>query len=697
MHNLLKVFGISASMAMAIIIGNAHAADGRAAYVGDAATSRDGAATSRTATTASPRMPSMPTLPIISVGDIPSAPNDSAPIQPDKPGDNTPDVPDTPTPPAPECPDDGVQNSTYTIQNCMNDILQCINTGALPGGLNDMFNEDVRNAVVNGMGLCAAQVEKCVTTVRRDCKNVYDANADVWIDFNARKVQPEYYNFVLRKTGLTPNQAENTCMLLDKNTYGTSFNAIANNGLTTSEYNNQVGAYNSQHGNILIKSNPQGATVNDNNPGVDGQRGHYARWDATNAECLIRVAAYNKDEQITNNWLFGAIGNDQLAQVWQPAGETFTCNKDLFGFSLMNDTNTAAVVGIGGGTVVGASIGAIAGHGERTFDCNTRAQRVELSEQLHNPANVAILNDYLDKDVTIPTTFDVLTVEQCEQIVNLNAVYRQLSTAVESCDTTTGGYTIKISDITNITVTAKCEKMIVENAGAAQVIQCLVDENTIKEAILAQVKLELEQQLPEIISAVTGGKCTFKPINKAQAEGRDIYCDETPGCKTAADIRVELARLGRVLDNLPILNGEKSNMGKSIGIGAAVGAGTGGLATAITAYVEKSNVNCRVGDGLAQVALGKAYSIDTLKDFYVKWNLRLPDTVAPTAKVTDCADWQRTCATFTDLNQCKSVEINYQPDGAIAPTLIRAACMPSGSECIENTSVAKSYGACKYE
>ena len=140
---------------------------------------------------------------------------------------------------------------------------------------------------------------------------------------------------------------------------------------------------------------------------------------------------------------------------------------------------------------------------------------------------------------------------------------------------------------------------------------------------------------------------------------------------------------------------EQTNMGKSIGIGAAIGAGTGGLATAITAFVERNNINCRVGDGLEQVGFGKSYSIDSLKDFYVKWNLRLPDVVAPTATISDCVSWRNTCATFTDLEQCKSAQFNYKPAGAATTTLIHGACTVSGSACVENYAVAKSHGACE--
>jgi len=288
MQNLLKMFGLSvAGIGICAFIGNAYAVQGtgRAAY--------NNVRAGATSATASQRMPTMPTLPVISVGnistDVPTGSNNNN----GGGGNGGGDDPNPPTPPQPEpeCPDGGVKNSDYTIERCMNDVLACVNNGALAGGLNAMFNEDLRNAIVNGMGLCSIQVEKCVSDVRRNCANVYRSSADVWIDFNARKVQPEYYNFVLRKTGLTPNQAENTCRLLDKNTYGSSFTAVSNGGNVTAEYNNRVGAYNSQNGGVLIKTNPQGVQVNDNNPGVDGQRGHYARWDATTADCYLRVAA----------------------------------------------------------------------------------------------------------------------------------------------------------------------------------------------------------------------------------------------------------------------------------------------------------------------------------------------------------------------------------------------------------------------
>ncbi len=714
MRNLLKMFGISgALMGLIATVSGADAATGRASYANVRASVNANAAVER--------MPSMPTLPINSVGNMsPNLPSETPNPTPDpKPDDPKPDDP-TPDPePTPECPDGGVKNSTYTVENCMTDILSCVNGGALPGGMNDLFNEDLRNAIVNGMGLCTVQVEKCISTVRRDCKNIYRTSADVWLDFNSRRIQPEYYNFVLRKTGLTPNQAENTCRLLDKNTYGSSFNAVANSGNVTAEYNKRTGAYNKQQGNVLVKNNPQGVQVNDNNPGVDGQRGHYARWDATTADCWLRVAAYNKDSQIKNSWLFGAAGDDKMAETWKQAGDTFTCNKDLFGFSLMNQTSTAAVVGIGGGTLVGAGIGAIAGHGARNFDCSNEGQVKKLGEQLKASGKIAILNEYLDAGNEIESNFKKLDRKQCENIVALATMYPQLISALDECANVSSVSTKNTWSLTIHWVAPeekkdealqaiinevfpKCKGKNVQQCadflaahcetGTPACINQLTSEGYIDENSKNRGNFDVLVKSKEELT----GKCTFKPINIAKRDGGMFYCDKAEtGCMPEPDIRLDANRLGRVLDDLEILNGEKSNMAKSVAIGAGVGAGTGGLATAITAFVERSNINCRVGDGLEQVSFGKSYSIGSLKDFYVKWNLHLPDTVAPTANVVDCATWRSACGTLTDLKQCAAAQVNYQPAGAPTIKLIKAACTPSGSVCIENYPVAVSYGACQ--
>lgn len=680
--------GSVVSLGLCAMMCAANAATGRDAY--------DNVRTMSVGATAGARMPSMPILPINSVGNISiDVPVNGGVPQPEQPKPNPEPEPEPEPEPTPECPDGGVKNSDYTVENCMNDVLRCVNNGALPNGLNDLFNEDLRNAIVNGMGLCSIQVEKCVSDVRRDCANVYRSAADVWIDFNSRKVQPEYYSFVLRKTGLTPNQAENTCWLLDKNTYGSSFNAVANDGRTTAEYNQQVGAYNSQQGNVLVKTNPQGVQVNDNNLGVDGQRGHYARWDATTATCYLRVAAYNKDKHISNSWLFGALGDDQPAEVWRAAGDTFSCNKDLFGFSLMNDTSTVAVVGIGGGTVVGAGVGAIAGHGKREFDCTRDSHLKQLTESLNQGRKIGVLNQYLDAGHKLSTTGGQITTAQCEDILNLYNVYTEYDVAVAECEGMeyyTEDVSIKIKVIVRdgITLDVPVKNGVVDEME----LNRLLVEQGVDDSQIAAVAEEVRNQVAEKLAAVSEGKCKFKPLNLAKMSGTGIYCSSQSGCLEPQDVRRDIDTLGDIFADVSILNGEKSNMGKSIATGAAIGAGTGGLATAITAFVERNNINCRVGDGLAQVGFGKSHSIGSLKDFYVKWNLRLPDVVAPTATISDCTSWKNTCATYTDLEQCKAAQFNYKPAGAATTTLVRSACTVSGSACIENFPVAKSYGAC---
>lgn len=678
--------------AVCMLIGDAYAVTARNGNTAAPQVGRAGATTAG----ATQRMPTMPSMPNFSVGnismDMPSIVPDT-PDNPDNPDDpdnpdnpDNPDDPDNPDEPIePECPDGGVENSTYTIDNCMDDLLLCINSGALPGGLNDMFNDELRASIVNGMNLCMPTVERCITDVRKDCTNVYRTAADVWTDFNSRKVQPAYYNFVLLKTGLTPHQAENTCKLLDVNTYGSSFNAVSNAGGVTAEYNIGTGAYNNQNGGLLIKRNPQGATLNYGNSGVDGARGHYARWDAGTAECWVRVAAYNKDQQIKNSWLFGAVGNDQPAEVWRRAGDTFTCNRDLFGFSLMNQTNTAAVVGIGGGAVVGAGVGAIAGHGDRAFDCSIEKHREMLTDLLKNDNLIGDINALIDNPNTRLSNVDrIMSQSQCNQVVELYEKFSQGS-------------------MTFISGEEQSYRMIITLTCGPDIPACF-DEHAKSCAAKGFTTIEecqdyLRAQQPNCTGDLNACEETFRAqhglSDAVQIDITDMGTTEYSDGMSQEEIE-DLQRVFSNTDLVDLLkNGEESNMGKAIGIGAGVGAGAGGLATAITAFVERSNISCHVGDNLAQVGYNKSYAIESLKDFYVKWNLNLPDIVTPTGTATDCASWRRACNTVTDLEQCASTQITYKPTDGSTVMQIPGACAVSGGVCMENYPVAKSHGACE--
>lgn len=632
------------------------------------------------------RMPSIPVLPVSAVGNITTSSNTVNPTPPPGPTPPPPPGPhpDPDTPVTPGCPDGGVENSAYTVDNCMTEVLGCVNGGALPNGINSLFNQDLRESIINGMSLCLTQVEKCISTVRKNCQYVYASASDVWLDFNARKVQPEYYRFVLAQTGLTPTQAENTCLLLDRNTYGASFNAISSSDTTTSEYVQNVGAYNGALNNSLSKANPLGATVNSS--GIDGKRGYYARWDAEKAECLLRVAAYNKDTPIKNSWLFGIVGNDDPAEVWQATGSTFTCNKDLFGFSLMNKTKTAAVVGIGGGTLVGAGAGALAGHGDRKFDCSVKSMRDELLKQIQNNQKTGVINQFLETQIA--TTDKTMTQAQCNEIMELYDTWQMGKDAVKTCET-------KEQVLVEIEADFDIDVVTTAIRNNCKTGACISDVQM--DQIVAAIQTPFQQLANDYAAQIQDALkyCTFRALNLARRDGTGVYCQgHNNECISRKEFQAELSALAKVFNSLDILNGQESNRLKTTLIGAGIGAAAGGTATAITAFVERNNINCRVADGLAKVGFGKSHTIDRLRDFYVKWALNLPENVAPTAVVTNCENWGLTCALYSDLNECRAAQFNYRPGNLASTTLIQNACTPSGSACIANVPVAQANGEC---
>ena len=633
----------------------------------------------------------------------------------------------------PECPDGGPRNSDYTIDDCMRDVMACVNNGALPNGLNDMFNDDLRASIINGMGLCYAQIDKCLTNVRRNCKPVYITRADVWIDFNSRKVQPEYYSFVLRKTGLTPTQAERTCLLLDRNTYGKSFAAVNADDDVTGEYKQGVGAYNEQQNGSLSKDNPMGAEVNTNGE-VDAKRGHYARWDASNAQCLLRVAAYNKDKLITNEWLFGAIGDDAPAEVWKVAGETFTCNKDLFGFSLMKQTATAALVGVAGGTVVGAAVGAGVGAGIAKDNasvavCKNKKYRESMLVKLKNSRKINIVENFLEEGNLDQSTAE-LTEKQCESLIGLLDVYEEYDRSVTRCENAgdrsvvnngfinCSGSSDLLSCLTNLLKTGEVEelKKVAKDynimtaasddhiiASAASILVSCVEkvDNTTDSYTIMNKSICANARSVLVIAGIGPfrvGSCVFKGIDLSKLDiDRNIACTEEGLCRPYTEIRKELNDLDYVLDAIDVKPAEKrsATIGKAAGIGAAVGAGAGGIATAITALVESDNINCRVGDGLGQVGLNKSYSIDRLKDLYVKWNLNLPDTqvLGASGAVTDETSWIAACDDYDTQKKCEEVQFYYKNASGVLEWIYSACTWDSNTNtCNPNNTLLKSYG-----
>lgn len=672
MQKLLKITGYSLIFACAFAVADASWAAETAR--GASARGRDRVAVS----TATSRMPSIPILPVSATGNITFSQDV---IDPEPTPEPTPGPTPGPTPtPVPVCPDGGVMNSAYTVQDCMNDVLACVNGGALPNGINSLYDEDVRNSIMNGMGLCMVQVDKCISTVRVNCQNVYESSADVWIDFNIRKVQPSYYAFVLRQTGLTPTQAKNTCLLLDRNTYGASQNAVGIDDLVTGEYNDARSAYNQNKHVKLVKSNPMGAEVNTTrNNLIDEKRGYYARWDAEKAECLLRVAAYNKDNLITNEWL-GVFGDNRPAEVWQATGSTFTCNKDLFGFALRNQTKSMALVGIGGGTVVGGVVGALTGHKATTgFDCNDAELRKKLLKEIKENNLIAGINTYItEQDNRLSWGMGELDSTKCKAVVDAYTSWIQLEKDYNTCK--------------ELLSADPCESYVfatlTSDTGAI-----LTDDNSpaLQKAIKERAQAECKDKQAKALAAQLQ-QCLFKNLGTISSNCNDAT---EPKCIPFGQIGAHLRAMTAVFEGLTVLNeGRKGTVLKNTLIGAGIGAGVGGAATAITAFVEGNNINCRVGDDLNRVGLNKSHTIDRLRDFYVKWALNLPNAMTPTAVVTNCENWALSCNLYTDANECASAVFNYRPGGLTTTQLISNPCQVSGSACIANLTTANNYGLC---
>ena len=574
-----------------------------------------------------------------------------------------------------------------------------------PTGRDSGFLPGEKVWIVDTASMQRVMVRKVHASHRLDCTR------DYVVEFNDDT--GDISGHILENASACPEVLIKNCVMLKKNRARSVLVTTPKKVVIKDNYFNSAGAAVLIEGdirlwyesggvrNVLIKNNPQGVELNYGNSGVDGQRGHYARWDPTTAECWIRVAAYNKDNQIKNSWLFGAAGDDQPAEVWRLAGDTFTCNRDLFGFSLMNKTSTAAVVGIGGGAVVGAGVGAIAGHGARDFDCSLDKHRELLTEELRTDANFGSISEYLEE--TIPANVDVMTRNQCEEVVDLYNRYIQVKEALKKCNTIEVSGT-DVSIYSQVEASCKNFTSLEDCFKGIDILQpCIgkgyTDLKQCTDFVAQQNANNAASQLEGSAITEENEFCSFQPLNLARARGESIYCNSgETGCIDSVRIEVDVERLDKIfnsdIEDL-LRNGEESNIGKSIAIGTGVGVGAGGLATAITAFVERSNISCHVGDGLAQVGYGKSYSIESLKDFYVKWNLNLPDTITPTGTAVDCDSWKRACGTIKDLNQCKSAQINYKPADAATITLVPTACTVSGSACIENYPVAKSYGACE--
>ncbi len=589
------------------------------------------------------RMPTLPVMTMNTVGN-PVVGTVTEPINTNDVVVPTPPQPTPPTPPTPEpeCADGGVKNTAYTVSMCMNELRMCVDGGAVEGGLHGLFNDEYFSRVLNGsLRICQNVVDKCLE-IREDCKKVYRTYKSVWADFRSRILWPEYYNFVLYKTGLTPNQASKTCTRLG------------------------------------------------------------AKWDAVNADCVICVTAYNKDKPISNEWLFGIAGNGKNAEACLKMGDSFTCNKSLFGFSLLNDTATVAATAIPGGAIVGGVIGGVTAKAKQNKvmgdPCASKDFRQRLGKQIQSSNNDRILRTYLyeagydddglyDESGEDTKQVDVkggkfynMNKSTCDLILDLYSKAALYDDGINACESDA-----ELKYIASLLPAGDIK---------AQITEIIMDGNRVcytqGSVRCVPVGSGVTQKTLDDFKA----QCMFVPLQLGYTVNNDNspFCNHNGECRTINQIKSELARLRGLLDDIAVVADDTKapSVGKGILVGGTIGAATGGLATGITALIESNNIKCVVGNDLASVALNKSHTISSLKDFYVKKGFSLPDTIIPTTVVVDKSSWSVACSEYAgNPEDCPNAQVVYKHGNT--REIISSACVVQGSMCLINEDVAQSH------
>ena len=240
---------------------------------------------------------------------------------------------------------------------------------------------------------------------------------------------------------------------------------------------------------------------------------------------------------------------------------------------------------------------------------------------------------------------------------------------------------------------------------AAQIlVQCMMSQNPDANGNYLISRSGPQCEIADTILRAAGydtfklGKCLFKTLDKIGLSfERGIVCNSPNNtCRTHTEIREELINLRSVLNAIDIKQpgSRGATIAKGAAIGTAIGAGAGGVATAITALVEHDNINCRVGDNLAQVGLNKSYSIGSLKDFYVKWGLNLPDATVAAGGTTvyDLSTWTDACSKYVTETECNNAQFYYKNASGTLEWIYSACTFEKvTSKCDPNSTLIKSY------
>ena len=174
------------------------------------------------------------------------------------------------------------------------------------------------------------------------------------------------------------------------------------------------------------------------------------------------------------------------------------------------------------------------------------------------------------------------------------------------------------------------------------------------------------------------------------ANPNNVKCSHGGKCKTVKQIKSDLARLENLLVQINVSgdSSEKHSVGMGVLAGAGIGAAAGGVATGITAIIESNNIRCVVGNDLASVSLNKSYTIDSLKDFYVKKGFAFPDTLIPTTVVVDKASWAVACSEYAGSPEdCPDAQVVLR--GNDGREMVPTACEAQGAMCLVNEDIAQ--------
>ena len=179
------------------------------------------------------------------------------------------------------------------------------------------------------------------------------------------------------------------------------------------------------------------------------------------------------------------------------------------------------------------------------------------------------LNRYLAEGDKIGT--GDLTERQCTEIVKL---YTNYQTAKQDIDRCYGDDVLDCTFVHVIPVDTDEDVVEVDNFLSATCAKAgkMDTESCINHLVAIDVVEDGELDLAASSCSKKTLGCRFKSLRKASNLASGLHCEDSDlSCVEKEETKTELAELDGVFAGLDVLNGEKSNMGKSIATGAAIG------------------------------------------------------------------------------------------------------------------------------